>query len=117
MESFHTKAVGVTYPNDDGTDRQKIIAKCKVGDRLILQHEPENPYDENAIAVYCRQSSFFGGSKIKQIGHLPSRTARNLHMDERIVDGGQLDAKISAVTGGYDGKTMGVNIEIYYPSP
>ena len=31
------KVAGVTFPNDDGSERQMILGKCKVGEQLILR--------------------------------------------------------------------------------
>jgi hypothetical protein len=39
------------YPNDDGSDRQTIIASCRVGEPLIPDAEPDDPEDENAVRV------------------------------------------------------------------
>lgn len=39
-----TRIVGVTFDN-----RQSIIAKLMIGDRIRLTREPNNPYDRNAI--------------------------------------------------------------------
>ena len=41
-----TKVVGVTFEN-----RQELIAKLQMGDRVWLQREPFNRYDKNAIKV------------------------------------------------------------------
>ena len=109
-----TKVVGVTFPNLDGTDRQGIIEKCQAGQMAVLRHEPDNPYDSNAIAVYVQISGFLGNKKIRQIGHLSAATARNMHISEMIAYGGQLQATIAAITGGTTRRkcTLGVNLII-----
>jgi hypothetical protein len=48
---FYAKVVGVTYSNDDGSDRQTIIGACLSFENVILEHEENNPHDPNAIMV------------------------------------------------------------------
>ena len=48
---FQTKVVGVTFENADGASRQRIIAKCGIGEDIDLVPEPDNPHDANAVAV------------------------------------------------------------------
>jgi hypothetical protein len=44
---------GVSYTNEDGTDRQSIIRKyCREGTPLTLVRERDNPRDPNAVAIY-----------------------------------------------------------------
>jgi hypothetical protein len=63
LRHFFMNVVGESFRNDDGTSRQKIIPRCRVGELLRLEHEPDNPHDSNAIRVLRRD----GG----QIGYLP----------------------------------------------
>lgn len=45
IRSFSLKVAGVTFKNNDGTDRQKIISKLYVGEELKLfpyKHEGQN---------------------------------------------------------------------------
>ena len=46
MKQFHTKVVGVTF---DG--RQECIRKMKIGERIRLERDPNNPHDANAVKV------------------------------------------------------------------
>ena len=48
---FHTKVVGVTHENTDGSHRQQIVRRCQVGEAVRFCLEPWNEYDRNAIAV------------------------------------------------------------------
>jgi len=113
-DTFVTKIVGVTYKNPDGTDRQKIIKKCKKGEPLKLVREPDNPVDEHAIAVF-RETG-------EKIGYIASHVAFRAegagdlapHMDE----GGGVRAKVVEIIGGPSGflglqrKSYGCVIEI-----
>ncbi len=53
---FQTKVVGVTFTNADGAPRQRIIAKCGIGEDIDLVPEPDNPHDANAVAVTRRRT-------------------------------------------------------------
>ena len=64
---FCTKLVGVSFKNDDNTSRQSNIKLLSEGQELVLQMQPDNEYDENAILV-CTS----GGAGL---GHLDSRLA------------------------------------------
>src|SRR5205807_8935713 len=76
LRHFFGQLAGESCHNADGSDRQAIIQKCDVGELLILEHEPDNPHDINAIRM-LRESG-------EQIGYLPrdfagevvSRTAK-----------------------------------------
>lgn len=46
-----SKVAGVSYFNNNGTDRQSVLAKCKPGEQLILKHDPANEHSECAIEV------------------------------------------------------------------
>jgi hypothetical protein len=50
LRDFHTKVAGVTQQNDDGTDRQAVIRRCRRGERVDLVPEPENPVDPEATS-------------------------------------------------------------------
>jgi HIRAN domain len=103
LDSWYTKAAGVTKKNIDGTSRQAIIADCRVGESLLLVREPNNPKDPNAIKL-CRLLG-------DQIGYISSEIA--VRMADDMDRGKKFSAKISDITGGVKGKrTRGVNIEI-----
>lgn len=103
-KTWHSKVAGVTYPNDDGTSRQAILKKCRVGEALTLSHEPmpESPY-----AVAVRRAS-----NGEQLGWLPVDTA--LHIAQKLQVGQRIDARISDLTGGglIRKRTRGCNIEL-----
>ena len=111
--SFHTKVVGVTFRNNDGSDRQDIIARCRPGDELALSSEPENPHADHAVAVYCNQRRWFRGVKTYQIGYLSDDRGAASEVFDHIEAGGGGEVQITEVTGGTrDKPTMGVNIRI-----
>ena len=100
MLTIRTKVSGVSFENRDGSERQRIIAKCKAGDRLYLRHDPDNEYSDFAIEVHHGPPGHE-----TQIGFLEDDLASNLlnHLSANILD----------VTGGTPDKpTRGVNMEI-----
>lgn len=61
--------VGSQYPNKNrkGPTRRFAIELCEPGDVVELRQEPDNPADENAIAVYSMAGD--------QMGYLPAERA------------------------------------------
>jgi single-stranded-DNA-specific exonuclease len=94
--SIHSKIVGVSFEG-----RQDIIKTLKLGQKLRLIAEPENPYDPNAIKVMTEDG--------KQAGYLSREMAEMIA--EGIRKGITYDCKVNGVTG--EGKnTLGANITI-----
>ena len=60
-----TKVVGVTFSNEDGSSRARIIANMSESDKIYLERDPFNQYDSNAVKVCVVKN----GEK-KQIGFL-----------------------------------------------
>jgi len=93
--SFRTKVVGVTFKNSDGTKRQKIINKCKAGERVLLKRDYKNSHDQYAIAV-LRETG-------EQIGFIARHVAfRHEGMNDlapHIDQGGEVTAKIVKLIG------------------
>ena len=95
---------GCTEKNDDDKRIQSILQEmeeyCCDGTPLELEHEEDNPYDKNAIKVYC---------DYEHIGYLNRELAQDL---VGLVDSGMVAAELSEITGGEDGKSFGCNILI-----
>jgi single-stranded-DNA-specific exonuclease len=83
--------------------RQDTIRHCREGERVILKREPDNPYDENAVAVFRQngdQIAYLSRDNAAWVAHL---------MDE----GKELEARIKRITGGTrDKPTRGVLIDV-----
>jgi len=103
LHSFQTKIVGITESNQDGTSRQELIRQSRKGEPLLLVRQPDNPDDENTIAV-CRQSG-------EQIGTLTRYVAEDLA--PRIDAGDIIDADLKNFTGRRS-EPRGVMIEITF---
>lgn len=96
MKEFHTKVVGVTF---DG--RQECIRKMKIGERIRLERDPNNPHDANAVKVL--------NEKGEHIGFISKDLARKLaaKMDRGV----KYRAAVSDITGSSD-SVLGVNLVI-----
>jgi hypothetical protein len=108
LQHFFTKVSGVSFPNDDGTERQEIIRHCRQGEILDLKRDPTNRYSRFAVKV-LRQTG-------QQVGHVPEHWAEQAC--DLIDEGWDLSARITAVTGGAVGKEYrGVNMAVFYAKP
>ncbi len=101
---LHSKVVGVTFNNTDGTPRQKLIkTHCRVGMPLELKPEPDNQHDPNAVGIWATAG---------QIGYV-ERGRLSADIGKKIHAGKRVSARISDITGGTKGlPTLGVNISI-----
>lgn len=106
-KKFHTKLVGVTHQNPDGSSRQRLIREhCRSGQPIIVRPEPTNRYDSSAVAAYVA-----AGSEEVQLGYFDERLAAEL--SRFIIKGGRVSAWVTEVTGGGAGKpSLGVNVEV-----
>lgn len=98
--AFFTKVVGVTHANSDGTRRQDLLSRMKVGDTVEFIPEPNNPGDPNAIAVFWR---------CQQVGYLNKMRAEQITVAKRNYPAAQFWARVKNITGT---DTKGVNIEV-----
>lgn len=96
IDEIRTKVVGVTFRNDDGTNRQSILAHCHPGDEISLRY-----YEYHGSPAYGVQT------ENGQIGNISQELAWDLgeYGDDVYVAG-----RILEVTGGYDGLYFGCNI-------
>jgi len=110
LQHDFAKVSGVTFPNSNGVERQSIIRNCRSGDRLILQHDPDNPYSDYATKMMWEKRGIFGRS-FHQIGNAPEYLAERLCAASWT--GKQIDAFVANTTGGTrDKPTRGVNFVV-----
>jgi hypothetical protein len=103
--AIYSKIAGVSFDNEDGSHRQKIIKKCSVGESLILKREPNNPFSKDGTAIAVFRST---GEQLGHIGHDLSGS-----LAPRMDAGTIFHVTIAEITGGTWGKpTRGVNIKI-----
>lgn len=60
MNAIEIKAVGVTFPNEDGTNRQELLKELRKHDPIQLVEEPWNVADPNAIAIKNKRGEVLG---------------------------------------------------------
>lgn len=102
LELIETRVAGVTFENDDGTNRQEILKKCKPGETIVLEHWPM-PEDEYAVKV-LRENG-------EQLGYIPREDAEDVA--DWLNSANTVTAKIKRITGGKKDKpTLGCVIEI-----
>lgn len=93
--AFHTKLAGVTFE-----DRQAVLERLVPGSPLRLARQPENPHDTNACALFDPHGD--------QVGFFNRRLAAALAPS---IDAGVgYDVEVTDVTGGEDGRALGVNV-------
>lgn len=93
--SFHTKLAGVTFEG-----RQEVVRRLTAGVPLRLERQPENAHDANACALYDAAGD--------QVGFFNRRLAAAL---APLIDAGvAYEVEVSDVTGGEDGRSLGVNV-------
>ncbi len=102
VEVIDTKVVGVSKQNSDGSSRQMIIANyVNESDPVLLELEPDNPFDPDAIKVLITEN--------RQIGYLKREIAPNIK--SAIINEAEIHAKVSWV-GGKEIKGVGLRIEL-----
>ena len=97
-----TKVVGVTFEN-----RQEVVARLQMGDRVWLERQPFNPYDMNAIKVIRNNG--------EQIGYINRYLAQSLApLMDRL--NSPIRGKVYLLTGSrYEDYTLGVVIAFKVP--
>lgn len=102
LEIIETRVAGVTHDNDDGTNRQEILKRCKPGETIVLEHWPM-PEDEYAVKV-LRENG-------EQLGYIPREDAEDVA--DWLNSANSVTAKIKKITGDTKDKpTIGCIIEI-----
>ena len=96
-KSFHTKAVGVSFEG-----RQAVAATLQPGDMLQVERRANNAYDPNAMALVAPSG--------RQVGFLRRQIAAVLAPE---ADAGTVfEARVLGVTGGGEGRSLGVNVQV-----
>ncbi len=99
LREFHSKVVGVTFANDNGTSRQDIIRRCKTGDDLVFKPTPTDKHPES-IGVFNNRG--------EQLGNVSADTAHELITKYPT---NPMKVIITDITGGGD-KNYGCNFLI-----
>jgi hypothetical protein len=99
--SFYTKIAGVTFMNDDGSWRQEVITRCRIGKALKLVRNPEDEFDPAAVKVMRVNG--------EQLGHVPAHVSRGgdpSGLADRMDGGQEYQCRISEITGGGPGDEL-----------
>lgn len=101
-QSFNTKAVGVSFEG-----RQNVVATLFPGQGLLVSRDHANPHDPNAMALTTPDGLL--------VGFLRRQVSAAL---APLVDGGAAyGACVTEVTGGTDGRALGVNVRVTREAP
>lgn len=98
--NYETKIVGVTFDNDDGTNRQEILSKTHEDDLIYVEY-----FDYQGSPAYSVVNS-----DDECLGNLPAELSAEIfekHPDSRI------HAHIKKILGGHDGLNYGCLIEVF----
>ena len=101
---MRTKVVGVSFINDDGSNRANIISKMDENSKVFLERDPYNQYDSNAVKVLVIQD----GEK-KQIGFLGKDMASSI--STKMKSGTQYDVSVVACGEYMDRPFCEINVE------
>lgn len=104
---WFTKVAGVTYDNEDGSSRQRIIAKLRRHEPLLLLLEccwemPDGREADHPVRVVTRRG--------EQVGWLYE--VRSWEVWSEMEHGGVLGCWVERVTGGGRGRDYGCNLRI-----
>lgn len=94
MQEINSKIAGISFNQD-------VISELKAGEELLLEREPKNKYDRNAIKILTSEN--------KHLGYVNRKLAFDvaLAMDSGV----PVHCFVAQVTGlGF--KTQGVNIQL-----
>lgn len=101
LVSYFSKVVGVSFG-----DRQSVINKMTGSEKARVRAEPENEYDNNAVAI-----DILKDDKWLAIGYIARDN--NKEICDTLAAKNEVKVDIQSVTGG-NGKSYGVNIHIEY---
>ena len=108
MRTLHNiRVAGVTYEG-----RQEYLSRLTGEEPVRLVPEPENQYDNNAIAVYIATKD-----GVKHCGYIPKELAAQI---APVMDNEAFMASIEAITGGfemYNGDTAAYGLRIAVELP
>ncbi|MEA3506590.1 MAG: HIRAN domain-containing protein [Elusimicrobiota bacterium] len=74
--STTTHIAGTRHESSDGRSRRYYVKKLNPGEKLILEREPDNPKDKNAVKVLNKER--------KLLGYIPRTIVRQMadYMDK-----------------------------------
>lgn len=91
--TFLLPVVGERYSNSDGSSRQDEIRRCRPGEAIWLEREPENRFDPSAVAVLSDRMIQIGYIGADRCGWIGSKISKGMNV-EAIVE--RVDGDIEA---------------------
>jgi hypothetical protein len=108
IQHVFAKVAGVTFPNDDGSERQSVLKNCRVDEPLVLQHDPKNAFSKFATKVMRVDG--------QQLGYMPEYLAERMFRELKL--GYKASAMLKDLTGGTpDRPTRGANFIVFFFLP
>ena len=102
IRHFHSKVAGVTHANPNGINRQDLLPILTPGEELLIEPEPENLADRQAIRLVRKVDDV-------QIGYVKRELCKEIH--QKLRNGWTIRAFVHEVTGGEgSAKNFGCNI-------
>lgn len=103
LKPIITKVVGVTFG-----DRQRYVRSLKIGEKLILENEPNNPHDSQAVKVQSKDGQI--------IGYLNKNISKIVFDIFQGLVAIQYAQVLKVIGDEKKGQSLGVIIEFYIPS-
>ena len=88
MTSYPIGIVGESFPNEDGSSRQDEIARCRPGEPVTLERDPQNKHDANCVNVVSARGVQIGNIS-RDDSWICERLDRGAFLDARIMRVGQ----------------------------
>ena len=96
MTSYPVGVVGESFTNEDGTSRQEEIARCRLGEPVTLERDPQNKHDANCVKVVSSRGVQIGNIS-RDDSWICERLDRGAFLDARIMRIGQVSKGKSGV--------------------
>jgi hypothetical protein len=88
MTSYPIGIVGESFTNEDGTSRQHEIARCRPGEPVTLERDPQNKHDARCVKVMSARGVQIGNIS-RDDSWICERLDRGAFLDARIMRVGQ----------------------------
>lgn len=75
---------GESFKNDDGSSRQDELKRCRPGEPVVLERQPDNPHDRNAVFVRSRRGVGIGYIGRDYNSWVAERIDKNMGVSGRI---------------------------------
>ena len=91
IRTWDINAVGVTFSNDDGTDRQKLISKMKIGETILFSTYTYN--GKPAVYILNSRHQIVGNVPAEDAAEITNKLKDNRIQKAKVEKVGKLDNK------------------------